>query len=301
MSAAIGVIDRVSLTAALTGTVRKTYDGTAAATLTASNTSLSGLVAGDSVTLSSAVAAYGDKNAGTGKIVTATGLALSGADSANYVLASSGIAAAIGIIDPASVTVSLTGTVQKTLDGTNAAILNASNYNVTGVVSGDSAILNNPVTGLYDSQTAGTGKTVTVGGLALLGADSGNYILASSLVSGVVGIIGVTPIDLLGNSFTSNGISTAFPGQAPPRGAGNAPAPGVSDATSATGADGDSAQSDSAAFSLGNSLGGGAQSSSAVLLDGLLRQVTPSSGGPTRGVPPYGQIFSSWGNEAFWQ
>jgi len=189
--------------------------------------------------------------------------------------------------------------VQKTFDGTTAATLNASNYNLTGLVSGDSATLNNPVAGLYDSKTAGTGKTVTAGGLALLGADSGNYILTSSTISGVVGIITSAPIDLLGNSFTSNGVST-FSGPAPPRGAGSAPAQGASDATSATGADGDSAQSDSAAFSLGNSLGG-AQSSSAVLLDGLLRQVTPSPGGPTRGVPPYGQIFSSWGNEAFWQ
>ena len=299
LSAAIGIVDPRSLTVALTGTVRKTYDGTAAATLTASNTSLSGLVAGDSVTLTSTAAVYGDKNAGTGKIVTASGLALSGAGSGNYGLASSAVSAAIGIIDPAGVTAFLTGTVQKTFDGTTAATLNASNYNLTGIVSGDSAALNNPVAGLYDSKTAGTGKTVTAGGLALLGADSGNYILTSSTISGVVGIITSAPIDLLGNSFTSNGVST-FSGPAPPRGAGSAPAQGASDATSATGADGDSAQSDSAAFSLGNSLGG-AQSSSAVLLDGLLRQVTPSPGGPTRGVPPYGQIFSSWGNEAFWQ
>ena len=145
------------------------------------------------------------------------------------------------------------------------------------------------------------GKTVTVTGLTLLGTDSGNYILTSSAISGVVGIITVAPINVLGNSFTSNGVSTAFAGQSPPPATGNAPAQGPSDATSDTGADGGPAQSDSAAFSLGQSLTGNAQSSSAVLLDGLLRQVTPSPGGPNRGVPPYGQIFSSWGNEAFWQ
>ncbi|MEO8301011.1 MAG: YDG domain-containing protein, partial [Rhizomicrobium sp.] len=199
----------------------------------------------------------------------------------------------------ASVTASLTGTVQKPFDGTTTALLDAANYTLLGVISGDGVSLNNPGSGIYNSATAGIGKTVTVTGLILLGTDSGNYVLASSTVSGAVGIIGVTPLAVLGNSFTSNGVSTAFPGLSPPPGAGNGPTPGPSDATSDTGAD--SAPSDSAAFSLGKSLSGGAQSSSAVLLDGLLRQVTPTPGGPTRGVPPYGQIFSSWGNEAFWQ
>jgi hypothetical protein len=42
-------IDPATLTASLTGTVEKTYDGTTAATLTAANYQLSGIVAGDSV------------------------------------------------------------------------------------------------------------------------------------------------------------------------------------------------------------------------------------------------------------
>ncbi|HSS14695.1 MAG TPA: YDG domain-containing protein, partial [Rhizomicrobium sp.] len=198
-------------------------------------------------------------------------------------------------------TVTLVGTVQKAFDGTAAATLTASDFDLTGVASGDSVTLNDPVAGFYDSTAAGVGKTVTVAGLTLSGPDNGNYVLAASSVSGVVGIITATPIDMLGNSFTSNGITISFPGRSPSRGGGNGPAQGPSDATSDTGGNGDSAQSDSAAFSLGKSLGGSAQSSSSVLLEGLLRQVTPSPGGPTRGVPPYGQIFSSWGNEAFWQ
>jgi filamentous hemagglutinin family protein len=301
LSAAIGTIDAATLAASLTGTVRKTYDGTAAASLGASNYNLAGIIGGDAVTLIPGVATYNDKNAGSGKTVTANGLGLSGADRGNYLLASTGISAAIGIIDPASVSASVVGTVQKPFDGTVAATLNLSNYNLTGVASGDSVTLNNPVAGLYDSQTVGGGKTVTVTGLSLLGSDNGNYVLAASTVSGVVGVITVAPIGLLGNSFTSNGISISSPGQFPSRGGANGPAQGPSDATSDTGANGDSAQSDGAALSLGNSLGGSAQSSSAVLLEGLLRQITPSPGGPTRSVPPYGQIFSSWGNEAFWQ
>jgi len=301
ISAAIGIIDPAVLTASLTGTVRKTYDGTVSASLGPSNYNLTGLIGADNATLSSSTATFSDKNAGTGKTVTASGLALLGADKGNYVLASPSISAVIGIIDPAVATATLTGTVQKTFDGTVAAVLDASNYNLTGVFAGDSVALNNPASGAYDSNAAGTGKTVTVTGLTLVGAGNGNYLLASSAIGGVVGIIIPVPVDVLGNSFTSNGISIPGAGQfAPPSGTRGA-AQGPSDATSDTGAGGDSAQSDSAAFSLGKSLSGGAQSSSTVLLNGLLRQVTPSPGGPTRSVPPYGQIFSSWGNEAFWQ
>jgi hypothetical protein len=65
----------------------KTYDGTTAATATCS---LSGLLPADAgnVTCAVAGAAFADKNVGSGKIVTATGLSLSGANAGNYALSS---------------------------------------------------------------------------------------------------------------------------------------------------------------------------------------------------------------------
>jgi len=39
-----------------------------------------------------------------------------------------------------------------------------------------------------------------------------------------------------------------------------------------------------------------------VLIQGLLRQFNPPPGAArARAVPPVDQIYSSWGNEAFWQ
>jgi hypothetical protein len=61
----------------------KEYDGTAAATVT---TALAGAVEGDRVSLTVASATFADKNAGTKKTVTATGLALAGTDAGNYAL-----------------------------------------------------------------------------------------------------------------------------------------------------------------------------------------------------------------------
>ena len=52
------------------------YDGTTTATLDTSGAALAGVVAGDDVTLdtSGAVGTFDDKNVGTGKTVTVTGL-----------------------------------------------------------------------------------------------------------------------------------------------------------------------------------------------------------------------------------
>ncbi len=189
-SAAIGTITVATLTASLTGTVQKTYDGNTAAALTSDNYQLDGVVSEDNVSLNNpASGLYDTKNAGTEKTVFVSGLALQGADKNNYVLASTNISGAVGEIDAATLTASLTGTVQKTYDGNTAATLTSGNYQLDGVVSEDNVSLNSPASGLYDNKNAGTEKTVFVSGLALQGADKNNYILASTNISGAVGEI----------------------------------------------------------------------------------------------------------------
>ncbi|MGA2281541.1 MAG: YDG domain-containing protein, partial [Verrucomicrobiota bacterium] len=68
--------------------LNKNYDGTTNATLNATKAGLAGVLGGDSVTLvaSNAVAYFADKNVGTNKPVTVTGLALGGAAAINYAL-----------------------------------------------------------------------------------------------------------------------------------------------------------------------------------------------------------------------
>ena len=66
-------------------------------------------------------------------------------------------------------TAGLIGTVSKPYDGTTAATLAAGNYSLPGVVSGDTVSLNNPASGTYDTRNVGTGKTVSVTGLAISG------------------------------------------------------------------------------------------------------------------------------------
>jgi hypothetical protein len=94
----------------------KTYDGTTAATL--ATRTLSGVVGSDDVSLSRGTAAFADKNAGSGKTVTATGLSLSGADAGKYQLASTSATTTADIGAPdRSITAN-----NKVYDGTTATI-----------------------------------------------------------------------------------------------------------------------------------------------------------------------------------
>src|SRR5207237_878715 len=62
----------------------KSYDGTAAAAIL--TRSLAGVLASDTVTLTGGSASFDTKNVAAGKLVTATGLTLAGADAGNYAL-----------------------------------------------------------------------------------------------------------------------------------------------------------------------------------------------------------------------
>ena len=188
VSAAIGTITPASLTATLVGTTTKTYDGTTTASLTSGNYSLSRVIGGDSVALNDpATGSYAGKDAGSYLTVSVSGLALTGASAGDYTVNPSA-SGAIGFITPASLTASLVGPVTKTYDQTTAATLSAGNYSLTGVIGADVVTLNNPTSGTYDTPDAGTGKTVTVAGLALTGADAMDYTV-NGTASGAVGII----------------------------------------------------------------------------------------------------------------
>ena len=93
------------MTVTLIGSVIKTYDGTAVATLTASNYLATGFIVGDTVALNNpTTGAYATSAVGTGIVVTATGVALTGASAGNYILSTSTPSAAIGQIKAAIVT-----------------------------------------------------------------------------------------------------------------------------------------------------------------------------------------------------
>eukprot|EP01132_Coremiostelium_polycephalum_P017961 gene17961-21447_t len=120
-----------------TNTITKVYNRNTAATVNfiAFNAG-DGLVGADAVTVMYSAVAYPDANAGTGKTMVFTGLALTGPASGNYTLDASGIK---GSITAVPVTVSLIGFITKIYDGTTLASLTGSNYSLSGVIPGDDA------------------------------------------------------------------------------------------------------------------------------------------------------------------
>ena len=150
----------------------KAYDASTSATVLTRN--LTGVVGSDTVTLTGGTAAYDTKNVGTGKTVTLTGATLTGADAGNYTLSS--VATTTANITAVGITGTFTVAASKVYDGTTDATVTGTN--LTGVIGTDAVTLSGG-TAAYDTKNVGTGKTVTLTGATLAGADAGNYTLTS--------------------------------------------------------------------------------------------------------------------------
>jgi len=165
-ASATGNIAQRTLNVTATG-VNKTYDGSATATVGLTDDR----VTNDVLSVSGG-ASFGDKNVGTGKTVSVTGISLSGADAANYSLAST-TASSSADITARSLTVTATG-IDRVYDGGNTASVTFGDNRVGGdtlSISGNAS---------FGDKNVGTGKTVSVGGIALSGADAGNYSLTAT-------------------------------------------------------------------------------------------------------------------------
>jgi len=82
------------------------------------------------------------------------------------------------------------------------ATLNTGSASLVGVVSGDTVTLNTAgATGAFATKTVGTGKTVTVSGLALSGASAGNYTLTQP--TGITASITALALTVTGMTATN--------------------------------------------------------------------------------------------------
>jgi RNase P/RNase MRP subunit p29 len=179
------VLDSVSTTTAnitaknltISGAVaqNKVYNGLTGATVDFTLATLAVVESGDSVTINSSTytANFNNKNVGTAKPVTVSGVTLSGGDAGNYTVSQpSGLTANITVLH---ITGSFTAST-KVYDGTTAAtVLTGS---LSGTISGDIVSLTGGAA-TFNNKNVGTGKTVTLTGATLTGADAGNYFLDS--------------------------------------------------------------------------------------------------------------------------
>src|SRR5439155_20121058 len=123
------------------------------------------------VTLTGGTATFNDKTVRIGKPVTLAGASLSGADASNYVLDS--VATTTADITALHITGTFTAS-NKPYDGTTAATV------LTRATVGDAGgVTLTGGTATFNDKTVGIGKTVTLAGATLSGADASNYVLDS--------------------------------------------------------------------------------------------------------------------------
>ena len=184
-----GSITPKQLNLALTGDARfdKTYDGNAnvAQTLAkGTNYSLTGFVTGEGadIELNAVTGKYADKNAARDKAVTFGRLTLKGTGAGNYVLNSPTLTGT-GTIARRALTLGTVTAQTKTYDGNTLADASKFGAALNNAVAGDSVTAT--ATGAaYNDKNVTAANRIDYTGVALAGADAGNYTLAASAVQG---------------------------------------------------------------------------------------------------------------------
>jgi hypothetical protein len=189
----------------------RVYDGGTVATVTLSDNR----VAGDVLTASNTAASFGDKNVGTGKAVSVSGIGVTGTDAGNYSFNTT--AATTANITQRALTVGATAQ-NRVYDGGTAAIVTLGDNRVAGDVLAASNTTAN-----FIDKNAGVGKTVNVGGIAITGTDAGNYSVnataattANITPASIANVSGITAANKMQDGTTAATLATggaAFTGR----------------------------------------------------------------------------------------
>jgi len=104
------------------------------------------------------------------------------------------------VISQQTLTVSGATASNRVYDGTTTAAVTSLGTLAT-VISGDVVTLTGPTTGTFSDKNIGTGKTVTIAGLGLAGADAANYVLSSPTTTATANIT-VAPLTVTATTQT---------------------------------------------------------------------------------------------------
>lgn len=110
-----------------------------------------------------------------------------------------------------TITPSLTGSVSRAYNQGTAAALSAANFTFSGAVNGDTVTLTTPTAGTFDTKDAGTGKTVSAGGISIASQSNGAIsVYGYQLVTSASGAIGtITPLPLSATVSANNKVYNA--------------------------------------------------------------------------------------------
>ena len=174
-----GSITKRTLTASAVGAQTKTYDGTRAAEASKFRATLNNVVTGEEnlVAATAAGAAYNDKNVARANRIDYTGVALTGTGAANYAVTDT--AQGAGTITKRALTLGTVAAQTKTYDGTIAADASKFRAALTNAIAGDS-VAAAAAGATYNDKNVAAANRIDYTGVALAGADAGNYSIVST-------------------------------------------------------------------------------------------------------------------------
>ena len=171
----------------------RVYDGSRNATVTLADDR----IVGDVLSVTDEAATFSDKNVGTAKAISVTGIEVAGTDAANYAYNTSTTTTAD--IAARALTVSASGVNRIYNGGTDGSAILADNR-----VAGDLLTLTGNAS--FADKNAGVGKTMNVSNIAASGADAANYVLGGT---GLTTTANITPRAL---TVGATGIDRQFDG-----------------------------------------------------------------------------------------
>ena len=178
-----GTITKRALTVGTVAGQTKIYDGKTAADASKFRATLGNVVTGEenSVTATAAGAAYDDKNVAGANVVNYTGVKLTGTGAGNYTIATT--AQGAGTITKRALTLGAVESQSKTYDGTRAADASKFRAALGNAIAGDN--VSTTATGAaYNDKNVAAANRIDYTGVALTGADAGNYSLAATTAQG---------------------------------------------------------------------------------------------------------------------
>ena len=195
----------------------KVYDGGSAATGITTGATLTGMIAGDNLTVS-ASGLFADKNVESGKTVTLTNT-LGGSDLSNYTITKQ--ASATASITPKEISISGITAADKVYDGGTNAVVNVSTASISGLIGGDDLSVLGTTSGAFANKNVESNKTVALD-IKYDGTDKGNYTVnidktttTASISPKAITLEGITAEDKVydgGTSATAIITSAAFTG-----------------------------------------------------------------------------------------
>jgi trimeric autotransporter adhesin len=212
----VAAITPAPLTAGSFTATNRAYDGSTTVAVSATGATLTGVIGGDSVSVDLSGVTSGtvaNKNVGTGKAVTVSGISITGTDAGNYRLTGSDTVTVD--ITPKVLTVNGLTVDNREYDRSVNIYNHQFNRDVatlSGAVSGDQVTLDqyHSISGVMADKNVGTSKPVTVTGLRLRGADAGNYAVQQGSV-----VADITPQPMyIYLSYTNNGYIKTYDGSA---------------------------------------------------------------------------------------